>query len=427
MRGRTIKKLLVLLLVPVVMMTGCNATENKQEVTENIGEEQAEKVAEEKAGEEPETEIQTQTPDAEPKNQSKSKTSKKFSENQNFQTLKSGAYSEDGFYTYDEEAANIYFIDKNTNNAHVLCSNIGCNHSTIQCSAYFVDCSGVYYTGDYLYVLAGDKTGTYVCLYRFKPDGSEKEEVAKLFSTEEEDMAMGLEFIIHKGYGYMSINWLDVESKKEREQVLYRVSLEDGSKEEIYEIYGYCPQIKIRNTDGDNIYIYTYTYKDANLNEFEEKDYVYNITDGSVTPIEVEGNMIHRVADGDEIYILKNERKLSKYLNYYETEFEIHKMKKNGKDSECIYAMSQEDLDKKIEIMLINIDEKYIYLIGSINAKKDFLKIISLDGKQTYTYEEDSLPKCLWSDGKVLLMQNMRTRDYILHDIKTGEDTVVKK
>ena len=59
---------------------------------------------------------------------------------------------------------------------------------------------------------------------------------------------------------------------------------EDGQTDEIYKMSGYCPQIDIGNTDGDNIYFYTDSYKDGNPEEVENNYYVYNISFTKTNP-----------------------------------------------------------------------------------------------------------------------------------------------
>ena len=409
-----LKRLMVTLLIPVVIATGCGVSEKAEKNTklqnESVNQSlQANELDADSEKVEEHTELQNE------------------SVNQNFQTYKTGTYSEKGFYTYDDETACINFIDRDKHNSHVLCSKIGCNHNNMECSAFLIECDGIYYTGDYLYVLTSDNSGMYKCLFRLKPDGSEKTEITKLFSYEEEDMASSTEFVIHKGYGYMIINWMDTNAVEEKEQVIYKVALDDGSKEEIFKMSGYCPQIYITNTDEDMLYFCTTSYVEGNPENVEYKGYQYNALDKSVEPIELDGDLQFRAQYGENIYALKRERTFTNYSTFCEKKLEIYRVDQDGKQSDCIYSMPQEEIDKETEVMTINIDEKYIYLFENVMARKYIIKIISNDGKESFEYEYDPKLHCVWCDGTFLLMQDSKSREYVLHNIKSGKDIIVKQ
>lgn len=346
-------------------------------------------------------------------------------ENQNFRSLKSGAYCEDGFYTFEEESVLVYFVDKKSNQAQPLCYKIGCLHDNFNCSAYYAGVHGIYYTDSYLYVLSSDSECNYECLYRMKHDGSEKTEVSKLFAYEEEDMGWSLQFIIHRGFGYLAINWMDTDAVSEREQKLYKVSLEDGSKKEIYKMSGLCPQIIIANTCGDNIYLSTSVYKDAVSKELIKSAIHYNISSGEITEVNVAKGMLFRACYNDKVYSLSRERVQNKDdYAYYEKKLEVYESDIDGRGARCIYSLPEDLIEKEVTINQINIDEKYLYLFGYFKSGGEVARIISLDNLEVYEYDFSGMGE-VWSDKEFLLMQDSKTREYILHNIVTGNEVRV--
>ena len=98
------------------------------------------------------------------------------SENQTFQGVTTAAYTDAGFYAnnYNDDKNHIYFVDKKSRRAEVLCYVPGCHHDMYSCNARYVDFKGLYVSGSHLYVISsyaeGDDDDKNVYLYRMNLD-----------------------------------------------------------------------------------------------------------------------------------------------------------------------------------------------------------------------------------------------------------------
>lgn len=342
----------------------------------------------------------------------------KFSDNQNYAMLKRATYSDKGFYAFNDEDDCIYFIDSKTGKQTVLCHDVTCDHTEFSCNAkYTAGMRELYYNDGYVYVMAENMTGQCVCLYRMNYDGSNKITVAKLYEYEKDDLPCSPQFIIHRGYGYFTINWM---TDREREQVLYKVSLEDGSMNEIFRFKGYCPQINIENTEDNNIYFGTSEYRNGIPNEYLYKAYCYNAADNSVTEKYEPEDKVVTACYNNKIYILDRENEFLENGMCIIKKFVIYSADKDGKNSKCIYKMPDKDIKKKIEVEEINNDGRYIYMHRVVNGRYHNLKVIDINGKEILDLDNDKYGYCRWSDGKRLLLIDTKTSKYSVYDIKTG-------
>lgn len=359
------------------------------------------------------------------------------SENQNFQGVKTAAYTDAGFYAYNynDDKNHIYFVDKKSRRAEVLCYVPGCHHDMYSCNARYVDFKGLYVSGSHLYVISSDAEGDdddkNVYLYRMNLDGSEKTAVTKLFAVEEEDLSFSLEFIIHRGYGYMVINWLDTEPSSEREQILYRVSLEDGSREEVYKIKGYCPDMRITNTDGDYIYLTNTVYSDKQGAGVEASSVEYDTVGGTIQELAVPEGCQLRACYGRKIYYIDRETQIDKYSVKTEKKLDIYRSDIDGSSSEILYSMPKEDIEKKINVSLINMDGEYIYIFyNEVSTGDRYLRIVSEKGEKVRDYKLNATGKsdkdCIWSDKENLLLYDSGMNKYLLYNIKKGREVKLR-
>lgn len=342
----------------------------------------------------------------------------KFSDNQNYAVLKRAAYSDKGFYALNEETNCIDFVDASNGEQVVLCSDVTCNHSTPECNAWYPGFYGVYFNDGYVYVMSENMTADYVCLYRMNADGSNKVTVAKLYEHEEGDLPCSPQFIIHRGYGYLIINWMENSTSIEREQSLYKVSLVDGSMEEIFKFTGYSPNICLENTDKDRLFFGTSQNKNGNPYEYLYKEYCYNIDDNSITErYTPKKGLIIRCSNG-KLYSLEKENEYLENGMMINKKFCIYISDTDGKHSKCIYKVSAEEIKKKIEISEINVDDNYIYLHRLINGLYNYFTIIDHEGKEVLNLDCSKYGYCRWSDGKRLLLIDIETSEYSVYDIK---------
>lgn len=344
----------------------------------------------------------------------------RFSDNQNYATLKRATYSDKGFYAFNEEDNCLNYIDAKTGKQTVLCHDVACEHSDRNCNAWYLGVKGIYYNDGYVYVMAENMTGEFDCLYRMNSDGSNKVTIAKLFEHEKRDLPCSPQFIIHRGYGYLTVNWMDTGASIEREEVLYKVSLEDGSKDEIFRFKGYCPQIYIENTEDNNIYFGTSEYRNGIPNEYQNKEYCYNAADNSINERYASDDKIVTASYDNKVYLLDRENETLENGMSVVKKFAIYSADKDGKNSKCIYKMPDKEINKKIEVQEINNDGRYIYMHRVVNGRYHNLKVIDINGKEILDLDNDKYGYCRWSDGKRLLLIDTKTSKYSVYDIKSG-------
>ena len=340
MRRYFITKALLLILIIVVLFTGCGKEKEES-----------------------------------PKNKSKSAEAVDidfdYKDSQNFSFIKSGAFSKDGFYTYDENKCQIYFIDKNSKKMTTLCCKPNCKHTDDSCNAYFDNAQGVYVNNGYVYVMSD---------------------------------------------GYLAINWSEKDSSKEREQLLYRVSLDGKDKEELFKVKGYSPMIYIDNTFGDNVYFNSDIYKNPNLGEKEIKGYCYNIKDGSVKELPVPKGQMFEVCYDDCMYSMIREQipgsTIVKKLEFFVSDMD-------GNNNKSVYSMENADTP------ILFCDNVYWYIVQNLKGEQH-LTIINHNGEEVCEYNcgNDKYP--IWSDMENLLLKNNKTGEYILYNIISSEETVIK-
>lgn len=343
-----------------------------------------------------------------------------FSDNQNYAVLKRAAYSDKGFYALNEDDNCVYFIDADNVKQTVLCHELSCGHSDYDCNAWYLGFQGIYYNDGYVYVMAEDMAGMQVYLYRMDPDGSNRVTVAKLYSREEEDLPCSPQFIIHRGTGYLTVNWMDTGQGIEREQCLYRVSLADGSMDEIYKFKGYSPNICIENTEDNNIYFGVSEYKNGNIGKASLcKEYCYNAEDEKITERSTPENGVLFASYNDKMYSLDREEEYLENGMVILKKFKIYVTDTNGKKSKCIYKITDEEIKKQLSVQEVNFDGKYIYIRKIFKGLYYYLCVIDKNGKEIFTLDCNKAGMCRWSDGNKLLLIDNKTCRYSLYDIRT--------
>lgn len=331
----------------------------------------------------------------------------KYSENyeegkdsQNFSTTREATATKNGFYAIQEDS--IYFVDKKSGKAVPLCGKPNCKHTDYSCNARFNAPLNIQaYDGSIYVVARGEKVGT-ESLYRISEDGSEREELKTLYTFETDDASCSLDFVIHRGFGYMVTNWIQ-KTRNEKEQTLYRVSLDSSDeKDEVAKIKGYTPMIYIVGGYGNSIYFSTNRYTDKDEKNLEILNYKFDILKERVEKIDLPADMT--------LTAVKNDR----YFCYKKGGQEILSLDKDGKDEKRIF-------DWKYDNTLVYHDEQYLYLDNEVyllmHDRPDTerrVAIIDYDGHKVCEWKKSGIDnrKIFWSDSELLLLQNLENLDY---------------
>lgn len=313
-------------------------------------------------------------------------------------------YTENGFYTIADRGR-IDFIDRKTGKQVPLCAKPDCTHEGESCNAYFLSPLVIQKYDGMLYVVAvGSEDGTR-SLYRLSMDGSEREELKKLYATDDDDTeGCALSFLIHRGYGYMVANWIQ-KDRRERTQVMYRIPLDGGDEKEIiYEYKGYVPLIYIRQGERNRLYITADRYLDQDLKEHETSSFYFDLLTGEMTELPV--------PDGYGLFVEKDG-----FLYYYKDDEKVlRRMREDGSGQEEFFEWEYSD-------MIICQDSNYLYLnnVIAVSEEKD-QKVIVIDYEGNLIRELPDMQErgLVWSNGEQLLLKRTDREEtvYELLDIK---------
>ena len=204
---------------------------------------------------------------------------------QNFSMIRNAAATENGFYVLQDQY--VYFIDKKSKKAVPLCGKPNCKHKDNSCNAHFTHPENIQVYAGNLYVVAGGSEELTCSLYRISLDGSQREELKVLFRYDSGDSGCSLDFTIHRGYGYMAVNWMQKDREK-KTQTLYQIPLDSSDeKKEVAKVTGYVPLINVNETRGNHIYFTTSCYLDKDGTQEELLNYEWNILDGSTKKLNI--------------------------------------------------------------------------------------------------------------------------------------------
>ena len=332
-------------------------------------------------------------------------------EDQTFTSLRYAAYTDDGFYVYDNMSNLISFVDKKTCKMVPLCSKPDCAHNYVDCDAFYYTFNAIFaYNGD-IYVVAGDTNTSTMCLYRINRDGSERTLVRTLFAIED-DTAYSFVFSLHKGCLYMAVDNLADDYYTENDSYLYCYPLDSKNKKEILKHTGYHASIMVVNCDGDNIYLSEFERDKPGFGDVREvnKYVCYNTKDETMTELNVrEGYYVCYCKDGK---ILADYSE-SEPPEYNISKYELHQLGIDGKKDKVVYSnenfiFDHSCTDSKYQYMIINKDEQR-YLIA-----------VSHDGKEVHQTDAKDYSIMVWSDKENILLKS-ETGKYALCNIKTGK------
>jgi hypothetical protein len=244
------------------------------------------------------------------------------------------AESETGYYFFSgPECSYLYYMDKNTMKAQVLCNKPDCLHENEQdpkkikyCNAYFgITTKALIYYDNTLYLLdsfSTDNSG--YGLYKVSLDGAQRK---KIYTFKERPIWM----IIHRGYIYYTVSNLDaaLESSPPKDEttidlgeldkiktktVLYRIQISDlGKKPEmLYKVDGYSTYLGRMIGYKTSIYFSYSYYQESDLKNKIGSIMEYSITNGEITEIK-RGAGCYSISGGYLVYYYPEKDGMKKY------------------------------------------------------------------------------------------------------------------
>lgn len=279
---------------------------------------------------------------------------------------------------------------------------MNCKHNDSTCNAYFNAPLNIQAYDGKIYVVARGSKDRTESLYRISLDGSKKEELKVLYANEDNDVSCALEFMIHRGYGYMVTNWVQ-KDRTERTQSMYRISLDTSEKkEEIASITGYVPLIYINESRGNKIYFSTNRYIDQDGKKLEVINYELDILKDSIRKLDF--------FKDKTLIVAKDER----YYCYQKGGKGLLSFDKDGGDKKNIFEW-------KYDETMIYHDEKYLYFdnmvylyLHDLPDTKRRIVIVDYDGNKVCEWKKFGTKNLaiLWSDSEQLLLRNNEKETY---------------
>lgn len=308
----------------------------------------------------------------------------------NFNTLHHAANSELGFYftdiVYDQQ---LMFYDKKSKKSVPLCGKPNCSHNNKDCNAFLDGIEKVFYYDDSVYVIASSKEEvTTFVLYKLSKDGSTREVVTKLFSYDDEDGGISLEFVIHRGYAYMVKNWSS-SGNKERTTKLESFSLDDPEKKiTIFENKCVNSYIYIEYISGNHIYVLSNVNKGEASSGKPTQYSQIDVNTKESKKLDIPNQGVFYGEHNQLIYYFSNDMKT------------LCSMKMDGSDPKKIYE--------------IEYDMPIIYCCGnngilyenSFESKKPTLTLVGWDGKEVFKYKNNDNLCPICCDENTIFFRN---------------------
>ena len=335
-------------------------------------------------------------------------------DNQTFNVgSKNAVYTNNGYYVVNSDSTMLYFVDTLSNKAKPLCIKPDCKHNQEldgeDCNAYFFAIHGINYYDNNIYVSAGElneKNEFVERLYRISLDGSEREPIVDLYQAdngdflEEDNVTNAESFIIHRGMGYLTINW-NTQTQKEIDQTIYKVPLNGDSIEELVTYKGINPQITFLYTRGNRIY-YGLSTRNNETREWEKRYFYIDILTDKISEVLLPDNHVF-VSNSDNKNISMN----------YNDDGSVSVYQSTGKED--MVNLASVDYEP-----LVFRDYKYLYFDNSFDmTDKHIVNIMDYKGKINSVVEVDGSLMC--SDTRNILTYDSETGAYNLYDINTGQ------
>ena len=134
--------------------------------------------------------------------------------------MKYAAYTDEGFYVYDDSTLVLSFVDKKSCKIVLLCSKPDCFHNDVDCDAFYYGFQAVFAYDKQIYVVADDMATSTICLFRINKDESERTLIKTLFAKEN-NSSYSFDVALHKGCLYMEVDTVDGTLTTEDATILY--------------------------------------------------------------------------------------------------------------------------------------------------------------------------------------------------------------
>lgn len=271
--------------------------------------------------------------------------------------------SGEGYYFFAQDQ--LFYYDINSKTCVLVCGKPDCEHKNYalvnednQCNAFIPSDMFYYekgfscYDGD-LYLLGKNSKDKYaVSIYRISPDGSEREEVCKIFSiSDQNDIG---EFAVHRGYAFCSLR------TSESTAALYRVNLKSCEADIICEADGMASEFN--RIAGSGNYIY--------FSKLCPEDDTYEKWIGKICRADIESANVEEICDNLGSFAVIEESVY--FLNFKNPDFVYVCDTASKEVKELIKAPDASN-------MLLT-DGKYLYLYYD-SENSDTVDIVSTDGK----------------------------------------------
>ena len=281
----------------------------------------------------------------------------------------------DGGYYYTSETDNIYrimFFDEESGESIPLCAKPECTHDDNTCNAFIMGKMHKYYQGDeflsqtlyyyknYIYMIKCNAgMGK---LVRISLDGVERKDIGELFPN---NNASTISLVFHGDYVYAYDDTGHAGQTTEAEEVIKKISLKDGSSENVFSYKGVGASIDRGRSYGEKLYFVTREYslnKDTAQQKIEYKGlYEYNYNSGDAKKV-IEGDICDYSIDT-----------VNQCIYYFVDGKGLYKYSQTDGKNELIYAAHNELITCKMSY-----DGKYIYMyntgMGSLTDGKSRVK-----------------------------------------------------
>ena len=269
----------------------------------------------------------------------------------------------DGYYFFVWNQ--LFYYDINAKTCVLVCGKPDCEHKNYalenednQCNAFipsdifYYEKGFSYYNGN-LYLLGKNSKDRYaVSIYKISTDGSEREEVCKVFSiSDRNDIG---EFAVHRGYAFCTLK------TSESTAALYRVNLTRLKADIVCEAHGTASEFN--RIAGSGNYIY--------FSKLYSKDDTYEKWISKICRADIQSGKVEELCDNLGSFAVIDD--LVYFMNYQNPDFvyvcdtiskEVTELMKSPDDSNMLLT-----------------DGKYLYLYCD-GENTDKVNIISTDGK----------------------------------------------
>lgn len=311
-----------------------------------------------------------------------------INENQRYWSNKNIKKVEKGYYYFYGER--LYYLNQETMEAMLVCTTPDCKHNDKYCNAYFglygdnyeysfLDI-GLEVTDKYIYVIGIEELDvTNFYLYRVSRDGTKREKLFYLYSTEKNYSFY--DYIMHRESLYRAVI-------NEKKAYLERTNLE-GTVTTIFDLSQYHG-VSLDTIQGykDYIYFYATYYQDKERKKLCSKLYKYNIN-------------THKIEVVLDNFICNEYRLMDENnLIYMDLDYSIKRKNIKTKEEKVIRPTDGNYSE-------FSYDGNNVYFNNVMNDK---IEIYNLQGKKIDEIEIYG-GNCSFGDSKYLFVENMPDKD----------------